>query len=330
MFTREQMLIALSFFVVYVVWGSTYLANWLIIQDVPPFLAVGSRFATAGVLLLGFARLRGHSWPTFREWNSTFIAGFLLLTIGVGGVVWAQQFVDSGLTALLVSSEPIVVVFLLWFIRNRKPTSMQVLGLSLGILGMWLLVGQDGLFVEGTAPFGLAAIALSIFTWAYASVKLPQYQLPKSNLMSTAGQMLMGGATLLVFGLLSGETKRLDISSIGTVTIFTWIYLITFGSILTFTCFNYLLSKVSTEKVASANYVNPVIAMWLGWAINNELLTRQSWLAALVLLSGVFFINIPRALSRRRGIPRRKRPVIQWRRFQAQPIRNTIRMPRKK
>jgi len=288
---RERYLIIAAFATVYLVWGSTYLVNYLAIREIPPFLMSGTRFLTAGLLLFGVAALRKIPWPSLVHWKNSAWAGFMFMALGTGLVVWAEQWVDSGMAALLVSFEPLVVVVLLWVMRGQNPQLHSLLGVALGVLGMFLLVGQPQISADRNTLFGVAGIAFSLLAWGYASIYIGQANLPTSKMQSAGMQMMSGGVSLLLMSLIFGDYKQFAWENLTGKGIFSFFYLVVLGSLLAFSAFNYLLSKVSPEKVATTNYVNPVVAMFLGWSINNEQITTRSLLAAAIMLTGVFFIN---------------------------------------
>lgn len=288
---RNILLIIGAFAVIYIVWGSTYLVNFFAIETIPPFLMSGSRFVTAGVVMYGIGGLMGAKHPTKIQWRNAAFSGILLLSIGTGGVVWAEQYVDTGIAALIVAADPFIVVLLVWLMRNQRPAWNSIFGIFLSILGVALLVGQD-LFLTGhSTSVGIIVIFVSILSWAFATVFIGQADLPKSSVQVAATQMLAGGLFLLLLSFAGGEFSGFNPSNISSKSFFSWIYLIVFGSILAFSAFNFLLVRVSPEKVATSAYVNPVIAILLGWWLNNETVTNQTMIAAILILTGVFFIN---------------------------------------
>ncbi len=307
---ESTLLIVPAFLAIYFIWGSTYLAIWFVIQEVPPFLMAGLRFLAAGLLiylpgklLLGFPR------PRWEHWRNGFVLGTLFMTIGNGGLVWAEQYLPSGMTALILASQPLVVVLLLWGMYKVRPLLKTFLGIGLGLLGMVLLLGQDLFIGDERALWGLVALAVSLLGWAYGSVKVKHTPMPASNLQSAAMQMICGGVGMLLISAVLGEPAFVDWSAVGAKAVWSWVYLVVFGSIVAFSAFNYLLLRVSPEKVSTSTYVNPVVALLLGWALNAETINLQTALAALVLLTGVFFITaragtlrrLGRALAPRRG-----------------------------
>lgn len=288
---RSGLLIIGAFAVIYIVWGSTYLVNYFAIQTIPPLLMSGTRFLAGSAIMLFIARFMKLEPPTANQWRNGIFSGILLLSIGTGAVVWAEQYVDTGIAALIVSIDPLIVVLLMWLVLGKRPAWNSVIGTFLGIIGVSLLVNQDSFLIKEHTMLGIVVIFGSIFAWAYAMIFVSRADLPKSSLQMAGMQMLAGGVTLLLASLLSGEYQQFHWSMVSTKSIFSWFYLLFFGSILAFSAFNYLLARVSPEKVATSTYVNPVIAVLLGWAFNKEQVTTQSLIAAAIMLTGVFFIN---------------------------------------
>lgn len=288
---RESYLIIAAFAIVYVIWGSTYLVNYLAILEIPPFLMSGARFLLAGFILYGGATLRKIPAPSLAQWKNAAWAGLMFMALGTGLVVWAEQWVDTGMAALLVAFEPLVVVILLWIMRGQRPQLHSLLGVALGVIGMFILVGQPQISTDRATLTGVVVICLSLFAWGYASIYIGQANLPKSKMQSTGMQLIWGGISLLVMSLIFGDYQRFVWSKLTGQGIFAFFYLVVLGSLVAFSAFNYLLTKVSPEKVATTNYVNPIVAMFLGWSLNNEELTSRSLIAAAIMLIGVFFIN---------------------------------------
>jgi len=290
-FLRGETAIVAAFAAVYIIWGSTYLFNFFAIQDIPPFLMSGSRFMIAGGILFGYSLMMGNPFPSLRQWKNGFLAGFLFLALGTGLIVWSEQYIDTGLAALFVAFEPLVIVMMVWARRGQVPGWNSFLGVAVGIIGMLLLAGQPKISGDQETWMGIAAISVGIFSWAFASLYVSEIELPPSRLQSSAVQMLGGGLALLIAGTLSGESKGFSLAEVGMRAWLSYGYLIFAGSILAYSAFNFLLFRVAPEKVATTNYVNPVVAMLLGWAFNGEKHGLQSLLAAFLLLCGVFFIN---------------------------------------
>jgi drug/metabolite transporter (DMT)-like permease len=283
--------IALALVIVYVFWGGTYLAMRLAIATIPPFLMAGTRYLLAGAILYAFARLRGAEPPRLVHWRSTALVGLLLLAIGNGGVVWSEQRVSSGMAALLICSEPMWIVLFAWLRRNgRRPGPSVVAGLLLGFAGLALLVRPAG--GAGTVDRLAAAVLLvAAISWAGGSVYVQRAVLPRSPLLTTAMQMLCGGGMLLAAGLLTGEPARLDLAAVSASSALAMLYLLVCGSLIGFTAYTWLLRSASPVLVSTYAYVNPVVAVLLGWALVNERVTAGTLAGAAVILSGVALIT---------------------------------------
>lgn len=287
----DRQLIIAAFAAVYFIWGSTYLFNYMAIASIPPFLMSGTRFLFAGSLLYVWGSWKGEATTTSKQWLNSAILGTLFLTLGTGAVVWALQFIDTGISALIVAIEPLLIMLLLWALFGQKPRWQGILGALIGMAGMAILIGQPMLTNTGETRMGLLAIAVALIAWGFASIYVSRMDLPVSRLRRSALQMITGGGGLLTYSLLSGEASTFHWTQLTSSSAWSWLYLVFFGSIIAFSSFNYLLAKVSPEKVATSTYVNPVVALGLGWGFNGELISEQSLLAAAVLLTGVFFIN---------------------------------------
>lgn len=286
-----------AFAVVYVVWGSTYLAIRYAVASMPPLLMAGSRFAISGTILYAWARSRGAARPTPAEWRTAAITGVLLICLGNGSVAWAERRVPSGLSALLVAAVPLWMVMLEWLRPGgARPRAMVILGVIVGLIGLGVLVGRDTApgreSVDALGAFVLVAASMS---WALGSIYNRHGARPDSAAMSTALQMLGGSVALLALGAALGETRGLDVSAILMGSWIGWIYLVTFGAILGFTAYVYLLRNVSPAKVSTYAYVNPLVAVLLGWRIAGETVTSRTLAAAAIILGGVAMITIARA-----------------------------------
>ncbi len=301
----DRFLVVVSFGIIYIVWGSTYLANWLAIQDIPPFLMAGSRFLAAGLILYALSLFFGGGQTNLGQWKGAALSGILFLSIGTGGVVWAEQWVSSGIAAIIVSFEPLIVVLLMWQMQGKRPSHRTLAGTFTGILGMAFLVGQDEFISNRETLAGVTAIFVSITAWAYATIKMIDREMPKSKLQGAGMQMICGGAVLLLMAAAAGDFHNFSMDGLTGNGFLAWLYLLVFGSIIAFSAFNYLLVKSTPDKVATAGYVNPVVALLLGWGLNNEEITMQSLLATALLLAGVIFINTNKGfLKKRKRMPR--------------------------
>lgn len=289
---RASMLkVALALAAVYVIWGSTYLAILFAIETIPPFLMAGARYLTAGTVLYLWARFRGAPRPSLWHWRSALIVGAFLLLVGNGGVVWAEQYVESGLAALLISTEPLWIVLLVWLRPDGKKPGLRVIsGLVLGFLGLMLLVrpGSGGSDVN---LLGAAVLVLASLSWAWGSLYGQRAKLPESPLLTTGMQMLAGGALLSLASFLTGEPGGFELAQVSMKSLLALGYLVVFGAIVAFTAYVWLLRVASPVLVSTYAYVNPVVAVLLGWAFAGEPLTAGTLVAAAVILTGVALIT---------------------------------------
>ena len=286
--------IVLAFAAVYVIWGSTYLGIRLAIETLPPFLMAASRFSLAGAILLIWAVLKGERFiPPFRMWRRAFVIGGLLLLGGNGGVTWAEKYVPTGLAALLVAAEPLWVVVLNWALSRRRPNSRVLLGVLIGLSGVAMLVG-DGFRSNSDSRLSLISggvVLLAGFCWAAGSVYSNRRPLEVSTLMAAGMQMLSGGALLFVFALITGDVQRLNLSQTTWTSIGAFVYLLVLGSLVGFTAYSWLLNNVTPARAATYAYVNPVVAVLLGWLVAGEPLTSRMLTAAAVIIGSVILIT---------------------------------------
>ncbi|HMG71664.1 MAG TPA: EamA family transporter, partial [Gemmatimonadaceae bacterium] len=249
--SRAQIIAA--FASIYLVWGSTYLAIRYAIETIPPFIMGGIRFLVSGALLYLWARSRGAPRPTRLYWRNAVIAGGFLLVGGNGAVMWAEQVVPSGLTALLVSILPFWLVIIEW-VRppRRRPSAAVLVGLVLGFIGIIVLVGPSDVGGHGdVSPIGALVLILGSLSWAIGSFWSRDAQLPDSGLLTTGMEMLGGGVLLVLVGALTGEFSHFDIHGISKASAVGLLYLITFGSLLGFTSYIWLLDKVSPARLGT-------------------------------------------------------------------------------
>jgi drug/metabolite transporter (DMT)-like permease len=282
----------LAFAIVYVVWGSTYLAIRYAVQTIPPFLLTGTRFIAAGTLICVWALWRGASRPTRANWKALTIVGLLFFPCANAIVVWAETRIGSGIAALLVAIEPLwVVVFLTLYARQRPPLSVLT-GILLGFAGLVILVGNSSLRADHAGVDLGAAMALvgASCSWALGSVYGRTAPLPRAPLLAAGLEMLIGGIGALVVGVVAGEPHRLALAAVSERSIIALIYLTLFGSIVAFTAYNWLVTVEAPARVATYAYVNPVIAVVLGAVIAGEPLTPRIGVAAAVIVTAVVLV----------------------------------------
>lgn len=292
---RNLTVVVLAFASIYIIWGSTYLLNKIAVAELAPFMLASVRFTSAGVLIFIIAKLLGHSLAiTKKQIINCIIVGFLFLTYGNGVVVWALKYLDSGMAALEISAQPLVVLLLMWIFEGKKIRPMSMIGVVLGMIGIYLLVSQKELVSKEGSIQGMVMIFSCMLSWGYGSLFVAKADLPKNFFINTGYQMFFGGIMLAIASVLFGEEWLSPMQWSSRVQS-SMIILTVFGSIVAFTSFNYLLKIVSPEKVATSTYINPIVALALGWYVLDETITSQSILAAAVLLTGVYFINANKA-----------------------------------
>lgn len=289
-------LVIAAFAAVYLIWGSTYLGIRFAIETIPPFLMGGGRFLVAGLILLSWLRCRGAIWPARFHWFNAGIVGMLLLGVGNGGVNWAEQKVPSSLTALLIAVAPLWFALLDWLRPGgRRPHFQTAFGIGVGFAGMVMLVGsREALRANAIDPAGASALMLASFAWAGGSLYARYTPKPDPPLMGAALQMIVGGGMLLGLGVVCGEGANLDWTKISARSAAAFFYLTIVGSLIGFTAYGWLLKVSTPARVSTYAYVNPVIAVFLGWAIAGETLTARILWAAAVIVLGVVIITTRR------------------------------------
>jgi drug/metabolite transporter (DMT)-like permease len=282
----------LAFAAIYVLWGSTYLGIRIAIETIPPFLMAGSRHLIAGILLYPWSRLRGAEKPTRTEWKSTAIIGIALLFISNGTVTWSEQRLPSGIAALLVATIPMWIALLAWLGRGGvRPNRGTIMGLIVGFAGVLLLIGPDRLLGHGKIDLvASTALILAGISWARGSLYSRTAKLPSSLLLAASMEMLAGGTALIILSGPSGELTHFDLSAVSLRSWLALSYLLVFGSIIGFTAYAWLFRATAPSRVATYAYVNPVIAILLGWGFAGEQLDPHVFVAAGVIVLAVVLI----------------------------------------
>jgi drug/metabolite transporter (DMT)-like permease len=285
-------LVLASFAAVYLVWGSTYLAIRIGVESFPPLMLAGLRHFTVGLLLYPVLRWKTRVLPTAAHWKTAAVTGFLLLFVGNGGVSWAEQTVPSGVTALLVATVSLWLVIVDWLRPGgHRPVLKVHLGLVLGFAGMVFLVGPAHL--GGSArvdPRGAAVLVIASFAWACGSIYAKHGRMPSSALLGVAMQSLAGGVVLLVVGYLTGEFRHFHLAAISARSWIALAYLVVFGSGIGLSAYIYILQESTAARVATYAFVNPVVALFLGWLIAGEIISLRTVVATVVILTAVILV----------------------------------------
>jgi drug/metabolite transporter (DMT)-like permease len=297
--------VAAAFAAIYLIWGSTYLAIRFAIETLPPFLMAGARFLVAGAILYPIARSRARAEPLgWRHWRAAALIGGLMLVGGNGLVCWAEQYVASGIAALLIATVPLWMVLLDWLVyRGARPTPWVVAGLITGLAGVYLLIGRSTIGGEPVHLAGGLALLVACLFWSLGSLQSRRTALPKSAFLSTAMQMLAGGAIFMVIGTAIGEWPRVAWQSISLKSTLALGYLIVFGALVALSAYVWLLGNVTAARVSTYAYVNPVIAVFLGAVLGGEVVSARTGLAAGVIVAAVVMITTGSRKRRPAGVP---------------------------
>ena len=270
---------------VYLVWGSTYFAIHLALTSFPPLLLMGTRFIVAGAILYGWKKWTGTPNPTIAEWRAAGVVGILMLGGGMGLTAVGQQYISSGLTAVFIACSPMILSFCTGFF-GEWPNKREWLGIFIGFAGA-ILLAAGGEF--SAQPIGIAALLGAIICWNIGSVLSQRTLKLAPGAMGFASEMLLGGVFLIIFALLKGENFNLPMTA---KALAAWFYLVVAGSLLAFTAYMFLLSKVSSALASSYAYVNPLIAVTLGVLLGGENLSVREVLAMVIILSSVALITV--------------------------------------
>ena len=271
----------------WIIWGSTYLAIKFALASFPPFYQMGSRFLVAGLLLMGWLKLRGRPLPTLSEWRNAAVIGTLLLVTGMGCTAYSEQSVASGLIVAFIAIIPIIVTAMnLPF--GVKPSRLELVGMLVGVGGVLMLVRGEAFTA---APQGLAAISIACVSWSLGSVLSQRRFALAPGAMGFASEMLCGSLLLLFVAAIAGERPEWPPQPLAA---WSWVYLIVFGSLLAFNAYMVLLGRVSAALASSYTFVNPVIAMALGIWLGGETVTAFEWTAAAVITGGVVLLVVGR------------------------------------
>ncbi|MFN3850275.1 MAG: EamA family transporter [Spirosomataceae bacterium] len=289
---RSKLIIALG--LVYVLWGSTFLGVKYAMDTLPPMLLSSIRFLLGGTILFTFTLIQGKGFPTKEEFFGAGLVGLLLSGIGNSAVAYALKFMPSGLVALLVATLPawmIIIDFL--FFSKEKPKLIGIIGLFMGFVGMAYLINPSNATKE-VALFPTLLVFIGSITWAAGSLLAPNLSKPKSPLQATSVQMMVGGAFSLIVSLFTENNQLQNIANMTTQTYLAMAYLIFIGSFIGYTAYVWLINNAPTQITATYAYVNPVVAMFLGWIFLNEKLSNRSLTASAIILGGVVLMTLGR------------------------------------
>lgn len=304
--TPTQAALIAGFAAIYLIWGSTYLGIRVAVETMPPFLMAGARFLVAGSILTVWIAFTGGFRATRRQWFDNTIIGGLLLLGGNGLVSWAEQKVPSGIATLIISVSPLFIVLLDWLVlvigkdatRGTRPNAAIFLGLGLGFVGLALLVGPDLSHGAGSLdPWRVGGLVLACFSWGVGSIYSRYARNQAEPFTGAAIQQLTGSGWLLVASFALGEPAHFDFAAVSGRSFIAWSYLVLAGSLIGFTTFVWLMKHCTPAKVSTYAYVNPVVAVFLGWLLLHEPVSPRIFVAAGVIIAGVATITIAKTMK---------------------------------
>jgi len=295
----ECMKLAGALTIVYIVWGSTYLAMAVADRSLPPMLMLSARFLIAGAILYAVARRRGASFRGRREWGAAAVVGFVLLVLDTGAVAYAVQHVPTGTAALLIASVPLFMALIdrVWF-GVRVPAG-AVAGIATGLIGVGMLAGPSG----NIDPLGALVLLFAAFAWAAGSAYARVAPMPRDPFAGSAMQMLAGGVALAGLGAATGEVGRVHAASFTPESLGAVAFLVVFGSLIAFTAYGWLLRNASTTLLSTYAYVNPAVAVFLGWAFAGEHVGPREIAAGMVILASVAMLMLARTKPHVEPVP---------------------------
>jgi drug/metabolite transporter (DMT)-like permease len=299
----KRTLVIIAFAALYLIWGSTYLGIRFAIETIPPFLMAGARFVLAGSIMYAIAWSQGIGKSTWANWRTSLIIGACLLLGGNGGVTISEQYIDSGLAALVVAIVPIYIVLLGWMTgMARRPTPIMWMGLAGGFVGVGVLFGP-GLHLHSAAgrnpAIGISILLVTSFIWSAGSLYSRWAKHAPSPFLTAAQQMICGGILLLLAGIVTGEVPQFHPRSISVLSLFSFIYLVIIGAVVGYTAYIWLLRHCDPAKVATYAYVNPIVAVLLGTLFAGETLSARTFVAAALIIGSVAMIITAQQLRAR-------------------------------
>jgi len=299
-----------AFAAIYIIWGSTYLGIRVAVGTMPPFLMGAARFLIAGVVLMILVRSRGAPKPTARQWLDNTIIGTFLLLGGNGLISWAEQSLDSGFTALIIGIQPVFMVLTEWaWPGGQRPTAMTFAGLLLGFVGVaWLAAPWESSATTGVNLPAVLAVLLACASWAFGSIYSHHVKNPAPAFLASALQMLGGSGALFLGALAHGDLTALHTSAISRGSFWAFVYLALIGSLVGFSTFVWLMKYSTPARVSTYAYVNPVVAVFLGWLILKEPITARTVLAAVIIITAVVIITTQK--SRKSGAQAKPLPPL--------------------
>lgn len=281
-----------AFGAIYIIWGSTYLAIRYAVESIPPFMMIGIRSLSAGIILYFISRFKSKEKIKRENILPLFTIGAMFFLFGHGLLAWAQQFVPSGMSAVLVASEPLWVIGIEWlFLRDTRVKSRGIFGLVLGFGGIvYLISATTGVSTSNNDFLGSAFIVAGALSWGGGAVYSRVAKIPRSPMLSSGLELIFGGVLVLIASFILGEPAQFQLNQVTLKSLFGLLYLIVFGSVIAFSAYVWLLGHTSVTRISTHTYVNPVVAVFLGWLIANEQITTALLIATVIIIISVYFV----------------------------------------
>jgi drug/metabolite transporter (DMT)-like permease len=290
---NKSLIIVLALVCVYIFWGGTYLGMKFAVETMPPFLMAGIRFSIAGWILYIVYRLKGEKRPSLEEWKNAGIVGSLLLLGGNGVVAWAEQQVPSSIASVLVATVPLWITAFSYISGAKKPSAGSIIGILLGLCGIGALVwNSNGMASQSADPGGILALLFASISWSAGSMYSRKAKLPSAPLLSTGVQMIVGGILLLIAAAFHGDYRGFDPSVISTQSWIALGYLVIFGSLIGYTAYIWLLKNAEPSVVSTYAFVNPIVAVFLGWLLADEKIGINAFIAVFFIIAAVVIITL--------------------------------------
>ena len=296
---KKTIMTVVALLSVYIVWGSTYLGIKIAIETFPPFLMAGIRFLIAGALLYGFVVVKEKKHPKLIEWRDTTIIGTLLLLGGNGLVVIAEKTIPSSIAAIVIATVPLWMIVIAWLLKSRtRPNRSTLIGTLIGFVGVVILMFPSDQAYLHFDTFGLLLTLLAAILWSLGSIYSQKATLPTSVMLSTAMQMLSGGLVLIIVATLFGEWQQFHIEMLSSRSLWAFAYLVFIGSLVGFSAYVWLLKNASPYLASTYAFVNPLVALCLGYFFADEVLSVKALLATVLIISAVVMITLSKAKKR--------------------------------
>ncbi len=289
---QQNLKFLFAFGAIYIIWGSTYLAIRYAVETIPPFMMIGIRSLSAGIILYLLSRIKSKEKIKRENILPLFTIGAMFFLIGHGLLAWAQQYVPSGMAAVLIASEPLWVIGIEWFfLKDTRVKLRGIFGLFLGFVGIvYLIIATTGISSSSNDFLGSVLIVVGALSWGGGAVYSRVANIPRTLMLSSGMELIFGGVLVLIASFIIGEPAQFQLSQVTLESLLGLLYLVTFGSVIAFSAYVWLLGYTSVTRISTHTYVNPVIAVFLGWLIASEQITTALLIATVIIIISVYLV----------------------------------------